>query len=106
MAYPIQLRRSAEPWVSQVFEERVIQTRTNFVVTGDGDKRKTESAPFPSVIVPEGKSFHSPLSCSSMASPSPTQYWTLNSRAYGSAQWMRVALMLTFLSRAITTHWG
>ena len=67
--------------MSHVFEERVIKTRTNFVDISDDDKGKVESPPFPSVTVPEEKSFHSPLSCSSMASPSPTQYWIRKSRA-------------------------
>src|SRR5215471_20817050 len=106
MAYPTQLRRSVEPCESQVLEERVIQTRTNFVATADVDSRIVASPPVPSVAPPDGKSLHAPLSCSSMASPSPTQYCTWNSRAYGSAHAMRIPLTFSFLSSAITTHCG
>src|SRR5437588_4574687 len=106
MAYPTQLRRSAEPWLSQVSEERVIQTRTNLVDTGDGDKSIVVSPPFPSVMVPEGKLFQAPLPCSSMASPSPTQYCTWKARANGLAHWMRIPLIGSSLSSAITTHCG
>src|SRR5579862_495547 len=54
IAYPTQLRRSAEPCVSQVFEDSVIQMRMWRVETGKAVRLSSTSPPFPCSTAPAG----------------------------------------------------
>src|SRR5581483_7984408 len=104
IAYPTQFLRSPAPCVSHVFDDSVINTRTNFVLTLAASSRIVSVPPLPSFTAPAANVFHCPLSCSSIASPSPTQCCTAYTRAYGSAHAIRITLTLCIFSKLITTH--
>src|SRR4029077_3322620 len=80
--------------------------RMNFVRTGDELSCRVGVPPLPFVTAPDGNSFHLPLKGSAIAWPSPSQYCTSYTRAYGSAQAMRTAFMLVFSPNSMTTHCG
>src|SRR5262245_24501246 len=85
-AKPTQLRGSAEPCESQVFEDSVIRTRRNRAWTGWPARRSRGEPPLLFEISPFGKVFQVPAIGLSMGFSLPDQYWTRNFVAYGSAQ--------------------
>jgi len=64
--------------VSQVFEDSVIQTRINLVLTGTSASRKTGEPPLLFAKTPCEKFIHCPEMGLFMASSEPSQYCTLN----------------------------
>src|SRR5258708_6765854 len=73
MAYPRQLRLSALPCESQVFEEAVIQMRTHCTFTGAVASCSVTVPPLPLVTTPPGNACHEPCAGFLMGS-SPVQY--------------------------------
>ena len=61
IAYPTQLRLSAEPWVSQVLDDSVIQMRRYRTGIFQFISFSVAVPPLPSVIVPMEKSARCPL---------------------------------------------
>src|SRR5215469_7683489 len=59
--YPTQLRRSSEPCVSQVFEDCVIQIRSQRTGMGEDARRMVAMPPLPFSIAPEGNVCQVPL---------------------------------------------
>src|SRR6266436_6436440 len=105
MAYPRQLRLSALPCESQVFEDSVIQIRIHWTFTGAVANCNVAAPPFPFVTTPPGNACQEPCAGLWMGS-SPVQYCTAYFVAYGSPHAMRMAVMSCLLDKSRKTHWG
>src|SRR5260370_14587555 len=105
MAYPRQLRLSASPCESQVFEDAVIQMRTHWTFTGAVANCSVALPPFPFVTTPPGNACQEPCAGFLMGS-SPVQYCTAYLVANGSAQPIRIALTSCLLDNSKRTHCG
>src|SRR5260370_38504165 len=105
MAYPRQLRLSALPCESHVFEEAVIQMRTHCTFTGAVASCSVTVPPLPLVTTPPGNACHEPCAGFLMGS-SPVQYCTAYLVAKGSAQAIRMALTSCLLDKSNNTHCG
>src|ERR1700736_1680444 len=102
IAYPTQLRRSALPCESQVFDDCVMSRRTNLTFSGVCANR-TFRILRELVLLPQGKLRHSADPGSSMGL-SPVQYCTEKCVAYGSTQTIRMAFTGLTAPRSTTTH--
>src|SRR5262249_43676438 len=105
-AKPTQLRGSADPWESQVFEDSVITTRRKRARTGWLATRRRGAPPLLWEISPCGNVAHAPASGRSMGFSPPAQYWTRNLVAYGSAQLIRIASTRCGAPKSTTIHCG
>src|SRR5260370_35783308 len=105
MAYPRQLRLSAPPCESQVFEDAVIQMRTHWTFTGAFASCSVAQPPFPLVTTPPGNACQEPCTGFLMGS-SPVQYCTAYLVASGSAQAIRIAVTSCLLDKSKKTRCG
>src|SRR5271167_918647 len=105
MAYPRQLRGSADPCESQLFDDSVIQILINRTTMGACVSWSVTVPLRPFEITPDGNATQAPLVGNLIAS-SPVQYCTTYCLAYGSPQAIRRALIGCGVARSITTHCG
>src|SRR6516162_148724 len=105
IAYPRQLRRSAEPCESQVLEDCVIQIRTQRTGMGDDARRIVTMPPLPFSTAPDENVCQVPL-FGNLTGSSPVKNCTAYCVAKGSAQAIRIVSIGNGFARSRNTHWG
>src|ERR1700687_110397 len=104
-ASPAHFRGSLLPWVSQVFDDSVIQIRTKRVLIGGSDSFSACVPPLLFRTSPPGKSVHAPA-VGLLDASFPNQNCTAYLLAYGFAHAICSASISCGVPKSITIHCG